>query len=522
MSETPFVEVRDVSKFFSGVQVLSNINLSFHKREVHGIIGENGAGKSTLIKVLSGIHQPEEGNIYVNGEHIVIKSPSQAAELGISVIHQEFDLIPQMTVAQNMYLGREPRKRFGAVDFVTLYANTQLYLDKVRLKVKPTVLVSSLSVEQKQLLAIAKALSQNATLIIMDEPTAALNGAEIDHLLAIVREIRDCGCAIIFISHHMEEVFAISDRITVLRDGHMVDTRIGKDMDENTAIRLMTGKEQVQKRLDGAPIRDDFVLEVRHLEHARFFHDITFSLRAGEIIGMVGLEGQGQRQILRALYGDILADSGEILLRGRPVRLKKPAEALANGIVFVPEERKEEGLCLQLDIEKNLTLSALRNFSRGGVLKTGPGTREKVSRYMSDVRLSTNDPARLVSSLSGGNQQKVVLAKCLVREPSVLLFSEPTRGIDVGAKEDIYLLIRKLADAGSCIVIVSGDITELLLVSDRIMVVHAGRVIQEFPAENADREHIMRAMWGLGNPDASYGKTDDIGWCPMRAGKAGK
>ncbi len=501
-AETPFIEVRGIAKFFSGVQVLSDVSLSFYRHQVHGLIGENGAGKSTLIKVLSGIHQPEQGEIYLNGEKTVIKSPSHAAHLGISVIHQEFDLIPQMSVAQNMYLGREPRKRFGAVDFPALYADTRRNLERVGLKVQPTSLVAELSVEQKQLLAIAKALSQEATLIIMDEPTAALNGTEIEHLLDLVREIRDSGCAIIFISHHMEEVFEISDQITVLRDGRRIDTRPAKEMDETTAIRLMTGKERVQKRLAGAPVRDDVVLEAKNLSHRRYFHDVSFSLRAGEIVGLVGLEGQGQRQILRALYGDIPIDSGEVRLHGRPVRIGKPSDALASGLVFVPEERKEEGLCLQLDIGQNLSLSNLEDCSTLGVLKIGSGQRRKIQTCMGDVCLSTGDPSRLVSSLSGGNQQKVVIAKCLARSPSVLLFSEPTRGIDVGAKEDIYLLIRKLADAGSCIAIVSGDIMELLLVCDRILVVHAGRLVEEFPAENADREKIMRAMWGLGNDPA--------------------
>ena len=496
-TETPFIEVRGVSKYFSGVQVLKDVSLSFHRHEVHGLIGENGAGKSTLIKILSGIHQPEKGDVYLNGEKVVIKSPSFATDIGISVIHQEFDLIPQMSVAQNMYLGREPKKRFGIIDFARLYADTQTYLDRVALKVAPSTPVADLSVEQKQLLAIAKALSQKATLIIMDEPTAALNGTETEHLLSIIREIRAEGCAIIFISHHMEEVFEISDRLTVLRDGQLVDTRPAADMDEATAIRLMTGKERVQKRLEGKPLAGEAVFEVRHLEHEKYFHDVSFSLRAGEIVGVVGLEGQGQRQILRALYGDIRPDSGEILLHGRPLSIQKPADALANGIVFVPEERKEEGLCLQLDIEQNLTLSTLDRCSVGGVLRLGDCQRRQVQEYMADVRLSTDDPARPVSSLSGGNQQKVVIAKCLARDPSVLLFSEPTRGIDVGAKEDIYLLIRKLADAGSCIVIVSGDIMELLLVSDRIFVVHAGRLVDEMPAQDADREHIMRAMWGL-------------------------
>ena len=506
--DTPFIEVRGVSKLFPGVQVLTDIHLSFYRNEVHGLIGENGAGKSTLIKVLSGIHQPEQGELYLNGKKVVIKSPSHATELGISVIHQEFDLIPQMSVAQNMYLGREPKKRFGVVDFTTLYANTRHYLDKVRLNIPPTMLVADLSVEQKQLLAIAKALSQQALLIIMDEPTAALNGTEIEHLIALIHEIKSSGCAIIFISHHMEEVFEISDRITVLRDGHVVDTRMAADMDETTAIRLMTGKERVQKRLYGKAPGDNVVLDVRKLSHPKYFNNISFSLREGEIVGMVGLEGQGQRQILRALFGDICASSGEVLMHGEPVALCNPAAALAQGIVFVPEERKEEGLCLQLDIRQNLTLSTLRECSMAGVLKRGRKHHEALQTNMADVCLSTNDPARLVNSLSGGNQQKVVIAKCLACDPSVLLFSEPTRGIDVGAKEDIYLLIRKLADEGSCIVMVSGDITELLLVSDRILVVHAGKIVEEFPAESADREQIMRAMWGLkpGQSDSDHTK----------------
>lgn len=505
--ETPFIEVRGVSKFFSDIQVLHEIDLAFYQGEVHGLIGENGAGKSTLIKVLSGIHQPERGDIFLNGEKIAIRSPSYATDIGISVIHQEFDLIPQMSVAQNMYLGREPKKRFGAVDFTELYKNTQIYLDKVRLNVAPSTLVADLSVEQKQLLAIAKALSQNATLIIMDEPTAALNGAECDHLLELIRELRDSRHAIVFISHHMEEVFAISDRITVLRDGHMVDTRPGKEMDETTAIRLMTGKERVQKRLTGKPLSGEPVYEIKNLNHSKYFHDISFSLRAGEIVGIVGLEGQGQRQVLRALYGDVRAHSGEMYLHGKRLNFRGPADALQNGIVFVPEERKEEGICLQLPIGHNIVLSTLKDNSTSGVLRVGVEQRRKISDRMASVKLSTDDASRPVSTLSGGNQQKVVIAKCLACRPSVLLFSEPTRGIDVGAKEDIYLLIRKLADSGSCIVIVSGDITELQLVSDRIFVIHAGRLTQEFPAENADREHIMCAMWGLDTPSAMCATT---------------
>jgi ABC-type sugar transport system ATPase subunit len=496
-----------VSKFFSGVRVLTDVSLSFGSGEVHGLIGENGAGKSTLIKILSGLYRPEEGTLLVKGEPVVIRSPSHAAELGVGVIHQEFDLIPQMTAAQNMYLGREPAGRFGVVDFAALYADTRRLLEEVRLSVEPTALVRTLSVEQKQLLAIAKALSWDAGLIIMDEPTAALNGAEIDRLLDIVRRLREGGRSVIFISHHMEEVLGISDRVTVLRDGRVIATRPSSEISESEAVRMMTGKERIQKRLRSGIEKEKTksselpVMSVKNFSHPKHFHDVSFSLRKGEIVGIVGLEGQGQRQILRALYGDMRA-SGEVRIDGVPAALKSPADALRRGVVFVPEERKEEGLCLRLDIEQNLTLSTLKERSAAGVLKFGRAAREDVRRSMSDVKLSTDDPSRMAYSLSGGNQQKVVIAKCLACKPKVLLFSEPTRGIDVGAKEDIYLLIRAFADGGSGIVVVSGDISELLLVCDRILVVHAGRITEEFEAENADREHIMRAMWGLGTEEA--------------------
>jgi ribose transport system ATP-binding protein len=516
-------ETRGVSKFFSGVRVLTDVSLLFKSGEVHGLIGENGAGKSTLIKILSGIYRPEEGTLLVNGSPVTIRSPSHAAELGVGVIHQEFDLIPQMTAAQNMYLGREPAGRFGIVDFAALHAGARRLLDEVRLSIEPTTPVRALSVEQKQLLAIAKALSRDAGLLIMDEPTAALNGTEIDRLLDIVRRLRGSGRGVIFISHHMEEVLEISDRVTVLRDGRVIATRPSSEMSESEAVRMMTGKEKIQKRLrggfefdsgikegslmEGSPMKEGSpeapaVLSVKNLSHPKYFHDVNFSLRKGEIVGMVGLEGQGQRQILRALYGDMRA-SGEVRIDGAPAELKNPSDALKRGVVFVPEERKEEGLCLQLDIEQNLTLATLEDRSVAGVLKLGRAAREDTLRRMSDVKLSTDDPARIVNSLSGGNQQKVVIAKCLARKPKILLFSEPTRGIDVGAKEDIYLLIRALADGGSGIVVVSGDISELLLVCDRILVIHAGQIAEEFDteefeAENAGRERIMRAMWGLG------------------------
>jgi ribose transport system ATP-binding protein len=512
----PFIETRGISKFFSGVRVLADVSLSFGSGEVHGLIGENGAGKSTLIKILSGLYRPEEGELFVKGDRVAIRSPSHAAELGVGVIHQEFDLIPQMTVAQNIYLGREPAGRLGVVNFAALHAGTRRLLEKVRLSVEPAALVRTLSVEQKQLLAIAKALSRDAGLLIMDEPTAALNGAETGRLLDIVRKLREEGRSVIFISHHMEEVFDISDRVTVLRDGRVIASRPSSEISESEAVRMMTGKERIQKRLRGAlegGLESEGVVEsekgehnasgkpaamsVSDLSHPKYFRGVSFSLRRGEIMGMVGLEGQGQRQILRALYGDMRA-SGEVRIDGVPAVFKNPADALKRGVVFVPEERKEEGLCLQLDIEQNVTLSTLKGRSAAGVLKRGRAAREDVLRCMSGVKLSTRDPSRPVCSLSGGNQQKVVIAKCLACNPKVLLFSEPTRGIDIGAKEDIYRLIRAFADGGSGIIVVSGDISELLLVCDRILVIHAGRITEEFDAENADRERIMRAMWGLG------------------------
>ncbi len=499
---TPFIEMRGISKKFADVQVLSSVDFSCGRGEIHGLIGANGAGKSTLIKTLSGIYSPTEGSIFVDGKETVIQSPAQASALGISVIHQEFDLIPQMTVAQNLFLGREPRKKgfwgkLGAVDFDRLYADTRAYLALVGLDVQPWQLASELSIEQKQLAAIAKVLSQDARLIVMDEPTAALNGAEVERLLKLIGDISQRGCGVIFISHHMEEVMQISHRITVLRDGCVAATRDRADMDEETAVRLMTGKDVVQKRLRGQPPREAAVLDVRRLSRAGSFTGVSFTLHAGEIMGMVGLEGQGQREILRALYGDCGVDGGEVWLMGAKLDLRSPSDTLARGVVFVPEERKEEGLCLHLDVNQNMALSTLHRRADHGVIRTA-AEREEVLRFMSAVRLSPADPAKVVGTLSGGNQQKVVVARCLACRPSVLLFAEPTRGIDVGAKEEIYRLIRSMADSGSSILVVSGDISELQLICDRILVVHRGRIVDSIDGEEATRERLMRSMWGMG------------------------
>lgn len=494
------VEVRGVSKSFGSVKVLSNVDFECEGGEIHGLVGANGAGKSTLIKILSGIHKPDSGNVLIDGKQMSVFSPAHATELGIGVIHQEFDLIPQMSVAQNLFLGREPRLSFGKIDFNSLYLQSQKYLEQVCLGVSPWDIVQELSVEQKQLLAIAKVLSQNARLIIMDEPTAALNGAEVQNLLRIMRELAQKGTAIIFISHHLEEVFDVTHRVTVLRDGQVAGS--GTEMDENTVVKLMTGREILagqRKEIsssENAKKAKKILLQVNKLTRNGDFYDISFSLGEGEILGFIGLEGQGQRQILRAFYGDCCPDSGDVIFRDEKLNVCNPSDPIRRGVVFVPEERKEEGLCLSLNVAENIALSTLGERSTFGVIKS-KDERAEVAGQMKSVNLSPPDPSKIVVNLSGGNQQKVVIAKCLACKPSLLLFSEPTRGIDIGAKSEIYSIIRDMADSGSGVIIVSGELSELLQTCDRIMIVNKGRIVDEILHGEEDKERIMRSMWGL-------------------------
>ncbi|NLG78777.1 MAG: sugar ABC transporter ATP-binding protein [Firmicutes bacterium] len=496
MADVPFLLMKGIQKRFPGVLALDSVDFVCEQGEVHGLIGENGAGKSTLIKVLGGVLQPDAGEILVQGAPVKVTSPSRAASLGISVIHQELNLIEDLTVAQNIFLGHEPRRGMGVLDLQAMGASARDYLRVVGLDVDPQAKVRALSLEQKQLVEIAKALSFDARILVMDEPTAALNAEEVKHLLKLIRDLADRGCGVVFISHRLEEVFAVSHRITVLRDGKVVATRARDAIDPETAVRMMTGKGQVGARVTGIAPSGRPLLEVRGLTLPGAFYDVSFTINEGEIVGMVGLEGQGQREIPRAVFGDLRPTHGEVYLRGTRLHLTSPRDAIRAGIAFVPEERKAEGLCLSLDVRQNIALATLDSRQMAGFVRL---SREAslIRSLVERLRIQLASPFQEVRNLSGGNQQKVVMAKWLCSRPAVLLFSEPTRGIDVGAKEEIYRLIRRQADEGSGVLIVSSDLMEVLRLCDRILVVHDGRIVKEMPAEGADREAIMTAQWGL-------------------------
>lgn len=497
MAGVPFLLMKGIQKRFPGVLALDSVDFVCEQGEVHGLIGENGAGKSTLIKVLGGVLRPDAGEILVQGTPVKVTSPSRAASLGISVIHQELNLIEDLTVAQNILLGHEPRRGMGVLDLQAMYASARDYLRVVGLDVDPQTKVRALSLGQKQLVEIAKALSIDARILVMDEPTAALNAEEVKRLLKLIRDLADRGCGVVFISHRLEEVFAVSQRITVLRDGKVVATRARNAIDPETAVKMMTGKGQVGARVAGtAPTSGRALLEVRGLTLPGAFYDVSFTINEGEIVGMVGLEGQGQREIPRAVFGDLRPTSGEVYLRGTRLYLTSPRDAIRAGIAFVPEERKAEGLCLSLDVCQNITLATLDSRQVAGFVRL---SREAslIRNLVERLRIQLASPFQEVRNLSGGNQQKVVMAKWLCSRPVVLLFSEPTRGIDIGAKEEIHRLIRRQADEGSGVLIVSSDLMEVLRLCDRVLVVYDGRIVKEMPAEGADREAIMTAQWGL-------------------------
>ncbi|MGQ9779932.1 MAG: sugar ABC transporter ATP-binding protein [Bacillota bacterium] len=495
--EVPFLVMKGIQKRFPGVLALDSVDFVCQRGEIHGLIGENGAGKSTLIKILSGVLQPDAGEILLQGKPVKMISPSRAASLGISVIHQELNLIEDLTVAQNICLGHEPRRAMGILDLPAMYASAREYLKIVGLDIHPQVKVRALSLEQKQLVEIAKALSLDARILIMDEPTAALNAEEVERLLRLMRHLAERGCGVIFISHRLEEVFAVADRITILRDGKVVATRAKEEIDPETAVRMMTGKAQGGTRIIGSiPPRERPLLEVKGLTLSGAFYDVSFRINEGEIVGMVGLEGQGQREIPRAIFGELRPTKGEIYLRGTRLRLTSPREAIKAGIVFVPEERKAEGLCLSLDVRQNIALATLDRRQVAGFVRLS-NEAKLIRNLVEQLKIQLASPLQEARSLSGGNQQKVVIAKWLCTRPTIFLFSEPTRGIDVGAKEEIYRLIRRQADEGSGVLIVSSDLMEVLRLCDRILVVYDGRIVKEMAAEEADKEKIMTAQWGL-------------------------
>jgi ABC-type sugar transport system ATPase subunit len=489
--------MRGIGKSFPGVRALSDVSLTLRAGEVLVLVGENGAGKSTLMKILAGAQPADTGTILVDGHEVRIDSPRAAERLGIGMIYQELNLVPQLTAAQNIALGAEPL-RGGLLDERAARDVAKRTIGELGLDIPLDVPVSRLAVGQQQLIEIAKALARNARILVMDEPSAALSEREIEKLFTIIKRLKATGAGIIYISHRMDELPRIGDRVTVLRDGHAIETRAVADFPPDEIIRAMVGREldshfpEILPLPDSAPV----VLDVRGLIRAPVVSGVSFSVRAGEIVGLAGLVGAGRTEIVRAIAGADVPDRGDVSIDGRTVRVRKPADGIAAGIAFITEDRKTQGLVLGMSVRENTTLAHLGEFVNRDQLVNTAREREATQAKIEELRIRTPGTEQIVRNLSGGNQQKVVLAKWLLGKARVFLFDEPTRGIDVGAKAEIYNLMLELARNGAAIVMVSSDLPEVLGMAHRILVIRDGRIAAEFARVDATPEAVIAAATG--------------------------
>ncbi|WP_330318008.1 sugar ABC transporter ATP-binding protein [Streptomyces platensis] len=503
------LRVEGVTKSFPGVRALDGVDLTLRAGEVHVLLGENGAGKSTLIKMLSGAHRPDEGRLLVDGDEVTVRSAQDAERLGIATIYQEFNLVPGLTVAENIFLGRQPRSRLGLVDKKTMRTRAAELLRRVRLDVSPNTPVAELGIARLQMVEIAKALSLDARVLIMDEPTAVLTSEEVETLFEIVRELRDAGVGIIFITHHLEEIGALGDRVTVLRDGRSV-AEVPASTDEDELIRLMVGRdiaEQYPRRRPdepGAPL-----LRVRGLTRngspvGPVFEGIDFEVRAGEVVGLAGLVGAGRTEVVRAIFGVDRYDAGTVEIDGKELARGDVRAAMRAGLGLVPEDRKGQGLVLDASLQDNLTLARLDRDTRGGLVDRGAQRREAATAA-ERLKVRMSGLGQSARTLSGGNQQKIVIGKWLLTDTRLLILDEPTRGIDVGAKVEIYQLINELTAAGRAVLMISSDLPEVLGMSDRVLVMSQGRLAGELSAEEATQDAVMELA--LQAPGTASGNT---------------
>jgi ribose transport system ATP-binding protein len=506
--DQPFLEMRGIVKRFPGVLALNAVSLDVHPGEVHVLLGENGAGKSTLIKILSGLYPPDSGEIRLDGRPVRIRNPHHAQVLGVSTVHQELNLAPDLSVADNVFMGREPMRGgpLGIVHRGKLAQQTRDLLASLDVRVRPDAVVGTLGVAQQQMVEIARALSFDAKLIVMDEPTAALTSHEIDHLFETIRELKRRGVAVIYISHRLDEVKTVGDRATVLRDGAWVATVPVAGTSNDELIHLMVGRDLKDKfpKIHVEPGEE--ALRVENLTRKGVLHAVSFHVRRGEILGIAGLVGSKRTETARVIFGADRRDSGRVLLHGTPVEIKTPAEAVRKRLALVPEDRKRHGILADMSVTENISLSALGRFSRRGFLDIGL-ERAHAREYVSSLRIATPSLEHRALHLSGGNQQKVVIAKWLSSQADVFLFDEPTRGIDVGAKVEVYQLMGDLVSRGAAIVMISSDLPEILGMSDRILVMREGHVCGEFARQEATEEQILdRALRGaIGSSSDSNG-----------------
>jgi rhamnose transport system ATP-binding protein len=492
----PLISLRDVDKSFGAVAALTGVHLDLYAGEAHALVGENGAGKSTLVKLLAGVHGPDAGTVTVDGAPVTFGGPADARAAGIAVIYQEPTLFPDLSVAENIFVGRQPMRAKGRrIDPSAMRRRAEELFGQLGVHLDPDRPARGLSIADQQLVEIAKALSFDARVLVMDEPTAALSGVEVERLFSVVRSLRDAGTAVLFISHRLDEVFALCQRITVMRDGAWVSTDPIGDVTVDQVVRRMVGREvsSLYPRVDKTP--GEVLLDVDGLTSHGVFSEISFQVRAGEIVALAGLVGAGRSEVIRAIFGIDRYDRGRVCVAGTPLPRRRPAAAIAAGVALVPEDRRQQGLVMELSVERNTTLARRWSLSRLGLLWTGT-ERDDARTWTRRLFVKANALTDPVSTLSGGNQQKVVLAKWLSTSPRVLLVDEPTRGIDVGTKAEVHQLLSDLASRGVAVLMVSSELPEVLGMADRIVVMHEGRLVATVDRGDATEESVMFAATG--------------------------
>lgn len=480
MDNSVALEFKNITKTFPGVRALSDVSFSVKRGEVHALVGENGAGKSTLLNILQGNYRQYEGDMIYRGKVVHIKGPSDATGMGINMVHQELNLVPELTVGQNLFLGYEPlRSGSSFIRWKQLYSQADRYLQKLNCSFDAKCYVKDLSSAQMQMVEITKALMHHSEVIAFDEPTATLTSKEIENLFTIISSLKEQGTSIIYVSHRMNEIFELADSATVLRDGQCIGTFPVHELDRQHLVQMIAGKEFTETKIHQKNYSSDqTILEVKGLTRNGKFENISFQLKRGEILGIAGLVGAGRTEIARAIFGIDKTDAGEVFIDGKKVQIRSPQDAIENGVVLIPEERKSQGLVLSMPISFNIGLSALKMFTKAGLIRFN-AIRKHSAKAMEELKIKANSPETIVGNLSGGNQQKVVLAKWLTLKSNVIIFDEPTRGIDISTKAEIYKLMNKLASEGKAIIMISSELSEIVQMSDRVLIIYEGNIKAE-------------------------------------------
>lgn len=491
------LRAKGINKSFPGVRALIDVDFHIDEGEIHGLAGENGAGKSTLMKILSGVYSLDAGELELDGKAVSFSSPREAFDKGIAIIHQELNLAPNLSIAKNMFLGRYAKKGKVFLDEKKTYSDSKIFLDELGFCEDPSTLVSTLTIAKQQMVEIAKALSAKSRILIMDEPTSALNATETNNLFRIMRSLKERGVSIIYISHRIDEMFVIADKITIMKDGRVAVTKPIHEINHEDVVRYMTGKnlDDYYSVNEARTVQDREVLRVENLSQKKIVRNVSFSLKRGEILGIAGLLGSGRTELLKAIFGADKLTSGKVFLDGKELKISAPSDSVVNGIAFLPEDRKLEGLHIARNIRDNIALPSLKKFSKLGFVNLTRHIKD-AKEMIKAINIKTQDEKKVVKQLSGGNQQKVVFAKWLEMKPKVLLLDDPTRGVDVGAKSEIYRIIRDQASRGMGIVFVSSELPEVLGISDRLLLIKDGTIIGQLKKDEMQEETVMLMLTG--------------------------